>query len=1106
VGATVPVESLPLLSSNPSATSKIFLDFNGHTTSGTDWNIFYNGDANIVTPAYSIDADTTTFSTTEVASIEQIWKRVAEDYAPFNVDVTTIEPGNLNAPNNIRVVIGGAWDQWYEESGGAGGVAWLDSWQGNNDTPVFVFEENLGNGNAKYTAEVISHEVGHSLGLNHQSTYDASGNQIDEYNPGSGSGDTGWAPIMGVSYFQNLTTWHNGTSSLGATSYQDDMSIISAANNGFGYRTDDHGNTISGATALSGTTTLTGSGIITQTSDIDVFSFPAGAGLLNFTINPAEYGPNLDILAELLNSSGNIIASSNPSSNLFANINTSVSAGNYFLSIKSNGLYGRVGQYTISGTVAPADTTPPTASSFSPADNATGVGVAANLVINFSEAIKKGKGNLVLKKLSDNSVVETIAVTAANVTVSGSQLTINPTADLGKGTDYYVEIATGAITDIAGNNYAGITGNSTWNFKTVAPADTTPPTASSFSPADNATGVGVAANLVINFSEAIKKGKGNLVLKKLSDNSVVETIAVTADNVTVSGSQLTINPTADLGEGTDYYVEIANGAIKDIAGNNYAGITGDSTWNFKTTGASVLNDNFANRIVLSGVPVSTSGSNIGATGEVDEPTQSETTESVWWSWTAPSSGTFVVDTKGSNFDTYLSIFNGSALNNLSLIASDDDGGENTTSLISLNATAGTTYQIAVDGFSSNTGSIQLNIATGDTTPPTASSFSPADNATGVGVAANLVINFSEAIKKGKGNLVLKKLSDNSVVETIAVTADNITISGSELTINPTADLEEGTDYYVEIAHGAITDIAGNNYAGISGDSTWNFKTKGTAAINGTAGADNLTGTASSDIINGLAGNDTLKGGTGHDSLDGGNDNDILDGGLGNGQLKGGLGNDIYVVNSVGDVVTELAAQGTDLVQSAVTYTAPAEVENLTLTGTRGINGTGNDLANTIRGNTANNRLNGGASKDIVTGGTGADTFIFQFGQSSVSASDGVTDFAIGSDKIDLLTQGGVAMNPPSLFSRAANSAATTLQNVVTQVFTDANGELAGNQTLGINSAALVVATTGSHAGTYLVINDGTAGVQASNDLAIGLTGYTGTLPPLGNITVSSFFI
>ncbi|MCG5060418.1 MAG: Ig-like domain-containing protein [Limnoraphis sp. WC205] len=697
VGATVTLGSLPLLSSNPNATSKIFLDFNGHTTSGTYWND-YNGGANIVTPAYSIDADTATFSTTEIANIEQIWKRVAEDYAPFNVDVTTIDPGNLNSAYNIRAVIGGSSDQWYGSL--AGGVAWLTSWQWNNDTPVFVFEENLVNGDPKFTAEAVSHEVGHSLGLNHQSTYDANGNKTEEYNSGSGSGETGWAPIMGLSYYQNLTTWHNGTSSLGSTTYQDDMSVISATNNGFsGYRSDDHGNTISSATPLSGTTTLTGSGIITRTSDVDVFSFQTGAGSVNFTINPAQYGPNLDILAQLLDSSGTVIASSNSSSNLFANLNTSVSAGTYFVSVKSNGQYGRVGQYSISGTVPSGDTTPPTANSFTPADNATGVAVGANLVVNFSEAIKKGSGNLVIKKLSDNSVVETIAVTAANITVSGSQLTINPTANLLQGTDYYIGIANGAIKDTAGNNYAGITGNTTWNFKTVVPTDTTPPTASSFTPADNATGVAVGANLVGNFSEAIKKGSGNLVIKKLSDNSVVETIAVTAANITVSGSQLTINPTANLAQNTDYYIGIANGAIKDIAGNNYAGITGNTTWNFKT----------------------------------------------------------VVPT--------------------------------------------------------------------DTTPPTASSFTPADNATGVAVGANLVVNFSEAIKKGSGNLVIKKLSDNSVVETIAVTAANITVSGSQLTINPTANLLQGTDYYVGIANGAIKDTAGNNYAGITGNSTWNFKTQ-----------------------------------------------------------------------------------------------------------------------------------------------------------------------------------------------------------------------------------------------------------------------------------------
>ncbi len=124
---------------------------------------------------------------------------------------------------------------------------------------------------------------------------------------------------------------------------------------------------------------------------------------------------------------------------------------------------------------------------------------------------------------------------------------------------------------------------------------------------------------------------------------------------------------------------------------------------------------------------------------------------------------------------------------------------------------------------------------------------------------------------------------------------------------------------------------------------------------------------------------------------------------------------------------------TDTLQSAITRTLPNNVENLRLIGTNNINGTGNAGNNNITGNSGINQINGGAGIDTLTGGLGADTFIFQFGQSTISASDRITDFAINSDKIDLLTQGGSAMSAPSSFSRAADSTATTLDNLVNQV-------------------------------------------------------------------------
>lgn len=197
---------------------------------------------------------------------------------------------------------------------------------------------------------------------------------------------------------------------------------------------------------------------------------------------------------------------------------------------------------------------------------------------------------------------------------------------------------------------------------------------------------------------------------------------------------------------------------------------------------------------------------------------------------------------------------------------------------------------------------------------------------------------------------------------------------------------------------------------------------------------------------------------------------------------------------------------TDTLTAAVTTTLTANVENLTLTGTTAINGTGNSLNNRIIGNSGNNLLNGAAGGDTLTGGAGNDTFVFRFGQSTLNAPDRITDFAIGIDKIDLLTQGGAAAAAPTAFSRAANSNLSTLGNVVNQVFADANGLTAGAQALAINSAALVTVTTAGIAGTYLIINDNIAGFQSTNDSVVNITGFSGSLPGLGVSSPSSFFI
>ena len=225
------------------------------------------------------------------------------------------------------------------------------------------------------------------------------------------------------------------------------------------------------------------------------------------------------------------------------------------------------------------DSTAPTLSSSTPADNATGVLESANIVLNFSESVDVETGNITIKKTSDNSTVETINVRGGLVTGTGtSQITINPSVTLDSSTEYYVLIDATAFDDSSSNSYAGISSTTALSFTT---GDNASPTLSSSSPADNATDVTRDANIVLNFSESVDVETGNITIKKTSDNSTVETINVRGGLVTGTGtSQITINPSSDLFSGFEYYVLIDATAFDDSAGNSYAGISSTTALSF----------------------------------------------------------------------------------------------------------------------------------------------------------------------------------------------------------------------------------------------------------------------------------------------------------------------------------------------------------------------------------------------------------------------------------------------------------------------------------------------------------------------------------------------
>lgn len=332
---------LPLLASNPGATATIYLDFDGH------FEASYGSYSNITTPAFDTDGSPTTYGAAEAATIEGLWRIVAEDYAPFNINVTTIEPASFANGVAQRVAIGGS-SSWV--GGNYGGVCYVNAFTNSYPNVAYVFPQNLSN-NPKSMGDAASHELGHGFGLQHQSQFDATGSKVNEYYQGPGDGT---APIMGVSYHVRRGLWWYGTSTTSSTSYQDDLKLLTSATNAFGYRADDHAGGFVGATALATVGgQVSGTGLIGQVSDVDVFSFTTDAGPVSLSITPTADVSNLAPKLELWDALGSaLIASAGPVGTSFtAALSATLAAGSYRVRVASNGGYGNIGPYTVAGTI-----------------------------------------------------------------------------------------------------------------------------------------------------------------------------------------------------------------------------------------------------------------------------------------------------------------------------------------------------------------------------------------------------------------------------------------------------------------------------------------------------------------------------------------------------------------------------------------------------------------------------------------------------------------------------------------------------------------------------------------------------------------------------------
>lgn len=317
--------------------SVIFIDFDGQTLRGSSWN--WSG------PLY--------LQAAELREVDKqsILAQVAEDFRPFRVLITADSSKYFSAQRNkrIRVIVTPDY-QWYEPAAGA---AMMGSFGWGDETPAFVFCSVLGN-QPSWIAESIAHQVGHTMGLAHQVVKDEQGNLLVGQDGGEGKGCTGWAPIMGVSFYKNRTTWHTGWAGPKGEIWQDEMARIAAAVGG--YTEDEQPQTFVVQSAATSPVEI--KGIIQTASDRDLYtlSLPSPGKLkvqaVPVGVDSNDQGANLHVQVQFINQDGISIHQLFTTDRLQTAGDLLLPAGIYFVEVMGETLQakqrsGNVGAYTI---------------------------------------------------------------------------------------------------------------------------------------------------------------------------------------------------------------------------------------------------------------------------------------------------------------------------------------------------------------------------------------------------------------------------------------------------------------------------------------------------------------------------------------------------------------------------------------------------------------------------------------------------------------------------------------------------------------------------------------------------------------------------------------